>query len=69
MNDDTKTALLPSVRCSLKMRRDLEAIAANSITNSLGDHIRFAVEQYIYTTKQQSPQPDRDRQEHSLDPA
>lgn len=56
MSNNQKTALLPPVRVPATMRQDLEAIAANSITDNLGAHIRAAVDQYIQSN-QQSPAP------------
>ena len=34
-------------RCTPDMKRRLEAIAERSVTSSLSDHIRLAVERYI----------------------
>lgn len=49
MNDEpeTQTAFLPTVRCTPQLKRRLEQVAAGSVTRSLADHIRYAVEQYV----------------------
>jgi len=47
MYDKRKNDYLPQVRCSPALREALEKIAAQSITPSIADHVRYAVKRYI----------------------
>lgn len=38
---------LPQVRSTSELKRKLELVAERSVSKSLSDHIRFAVEQYV----------------------
>ena len=42
-----QTEYLPQVRCTLELKQRLEAKAANSVTPSLADHIRYALAAYL----------------------
>ena len=52
MINDPLTEYLPQVRCTAALKRRLELVAADSITNNLADHIRYAVEQYVADAEQ-----------------
>lgn len=47
-NDRMMTERIPAVRIPASLRERLETVAGNNrMTNSLSDHIRFALEQYV----------------------
>lgn len=44
---DNMTEFLPTIRCTPEMKEMLYRIARQSVSRSLADHIRFAIERYI----------------------
>lgn len=47
MANTTMEGLLPPTRCRAEVKSRLWVIAQNSITKTLSDHIRLAVERYV----------------------
>ena len=50
------TEYLPQTRCTPELKQALREIAARSVSKSLSDHIRFAVELYVEMKQAQAPQ-------------
>lgn len=45
--DDVKDSYLPNMRISAELRQRLDRVAAQSVTQRLTDHVRFALERYV----------------------
>lgn len=57
MSTDTYTQRLPPIRCTPEMRRALINIARQSVSRSLADHMRLAVERYIEANRELAEAP------------
>jgi len=62
-NDESNlTESLPALRCTPRMKADLQKIARNSVARNMSDHVRYALELYISAQTddvEDLPQPER----------